>query len=89
MFAGPALVYEILYDRVFGSGDQVALARKLLRKSDTIYPKEYMLKLRELDDYDLDTDADETDSTRTDGSKLTPDIEDSESEGFLACLHTL
>jgi hypothetical protein len=46
-----ALVYELLYDRVFGSGEQVSVARKLLRKSDTIYPKEYM-KVRELDDYE-------------------------------------
>lgn len=49
-----ALVYELLYDRVFGSGEQVSVARKLLRKSDTIYPKEYM-KVRELDDYELET----------------------------------
>jgi hypothetical protein len=37
-----SLVYEILYDKVFGSGEQVTIARRLLRKSDTIYPKEYM-----------------------------------------------
>ena len=42
IFYWTALVYEILYDKVFGSGEQVAVARKLLRKSDTIYPKEYM-----------------------------------------------
>jgi hypothetical protein len=34
-----SLVYEILYDKVFGSGEQVTIARRLLRKSDTIYPK--------------------------------------------------
>ena len=46
----PALVYELLYDRVFGSGEQVTIARKLLRKSDTIYPKEYM-QIKEYDDF--------------------------------------
>lgn len=45
-----ALVYELLYDKVFGSGDQVVVARKLLRKSDTIYPKEYM-KIKEYDEF--------------------------------------
>jgi len=32
---------------VFGSGEQVAIARRLLRKSDTIYPKEYMIDRHE------------------------------------------
>ena len=45
-----ALVYEILYDRVFGSGEQVAVARRLLRKSDTIYPKEYMNDVKNYDE---------------------------------------
>lgn len=46
-----ALVYELLYDKVFGAGEQVSVARRLLRKSDTIYPKEFMDQ-KELFDYE-------------------------------------
>jgi hypothetical protein len=55
-----ALVYEHLYTSVFGAGEQVAVARRLLRKSDTIYPKEFMMKYKnndfdsELDEFDED-----------------------------------
>jgi len=51
-----SFVYEILYDKVFGSGEQVAVARRLLRKSDTIYPKEYMRGEIDYDDDDDDSD---------------------------------
>ena len=44
------MVYEILYDKVFESSEQVSVARKLLRKSDTIYPKEYM-RVKHFDDF--------------------------------------
>ncbi len=55
-----ALVYEHLYTSVFGAGEQVAVARRLLRKSDTIYPKEFMMKYKnnefdaEFDEFDED-----------------------------------
>jgi hypothetical protein len=39
---------------VFGAGEQVSVARRLLRKSDTIYPKEFMNRRDELDNYDDD-----------------------------------
>ena len=52
-----SFVYEILYDKVFGSGEQVSVARRLLRKSDTIYPKEYMRGSSE-GEYDDEEDSD-------------------------------
>lgn len=60
-----SFVYEILYDKVFGSGEQVSVARRLLRKSDTIYPKEYMRGSDggEYDDEDDDSDEREIHSS--------------------------
>lgn len=37
---------------MFGSGEQVSVARRLLRKSDTIYPKEYMKHFENGIDFD-------------------------------------
>lgn len=59
-------MYEVLYDKVFGSGEQVSVARKLLRKSDTIYPKEYMKGSQ----YEYDDDESDRD--------MTNDLEDSD-----------
>lgn len=55
------MVYEILYDKVFGSGEQVSIARRLLRKSDTIYPKEYM-NIRHLDEFGNEIEYDDEES---------------------------
>ncbi|CAF0761983.1 unnamed protein product [Brachionus calyciflorus] len=70
-----SLVYELLYDRVFGSGEQVTVARKLLRKSDTIYPKEYM-QIKEYDDFgnEIDSDAESL------GADLVEELQDSDIE---------
>ena len=53
------MVYELLYDRVFGAGKQVSVARRLLRKSDTIYPKEFMKDGGREYDSDIEYDHDE------------------------------